>query len=85
MEYVSIPWQNHSGDEHEGQQLTVNLGLFVVHILAGNSHRLNWHYPELAKEELTPLPCRHDGTKAAKTTNRKTICEGPNELFALIS
>lgn len=44
MEYVAIPWQNHSEDGSEPRQLTVNLGLFVVHVLAGNSHLLRWSY-----------------------------------------
>lgn len=70
MEYVSIPWQNHNVDESESKKLTVNLALFVVHILAGNSHRLDWTYPGLAEEELTPLPCSHDDSvKVAKTTS----------------
>ena len=72
MEYVAIPWQNHSEDDRESKQLTVNLGLFVAHILAGNSHCLAWSYPKLAEEELTVLPCRHEGTdKMAETTNHK--------------
>lgn len=72
MEYVAIPWQNHSEDDRESKQLTVNLGLFVAHILAGNSHCLAWSYPKLAEEELTAQPCRHEGTdKMAETTNDK--------------
>ena len=84
MEYVAIPWQNHSEDGSEPRQLTVNLGLFVVHVLAGNSHLLRWSYPELAEEELTPLPCRHDGTdKVGKPTNGKTSVKESRNIHFL--
>jgi hypothetical protein len=72
MEYVAIPWQNHTKEDREPRQWTVNLGLFVAHILAGNSHCIAWSYPRLTEEELTVLPCRHEETdKTVKTTNRK--------------
>lgn len=60
MEYVAIPWQDTKRDNRDSNQLTVNLGLFVIHILAGNSHCLGWNYPDLVEEKLTPLPCCHD-------------------------
>lgn len=83
MEYVAIPWQNHSGNGREPRQLTVNLALFVAHILAGNSHCLAWSYPELAEEELTLLPCRHnESDKVPKTTIHKSSRKNLNRSFS---
>lgn len=82
MEYVSIPWQNHRGKDSGESRLTVNLGLFVIHVLAGNSHCLGWTYPELAKETLTLLPCLHDmADKVAKTTNHRTTSKRSTRSF----
>ncbi|KIL95670.1 hypothetical protein FAVG1_00408 [Fusarium avenaceum] len=38
MEYVAIPWDNHSsGSKEDVSAWTVNLALWFVHILAGNN------------------------------------------------
>jgi hypothetical protein len=58
MEYVSVPWSNHSNGEPEGcKTLTVNLALWFVHILAGNHHEVDWDYPALQAEILVTEPC----------------------------
>ncbi|KAK8000112.1 hypothetical protein PG990_012712 [Apiospora arundinis] len=60
MEYVSVPWERHlPRDDGESQELTMNLALWFIHTLAGNSHRVDWGYPPLLDEELTQLPCSH--------------------------
>lgn len=53
MEYVSIPWK-HGTDENNDQykKLTVNLALWVLHILAGNHHQILGDYPDLHAEKL---------------------------------
>jgi len=53
MEFVSIPWEKHN-KEHQGEikELTMNLALWFVHILAGNNHKLGWSYPTLLTEKL---------------------------------
>ncbi len=54
MEYVSIPWDNHrSGEPDEYEELTVNLALWFIHILAGNHPKVAWDYVDLASEKLT--------------------------------
>ncbi|KAI3321481.1 hypothetical protein HD806DRAFT_502679 [Xylariaceae sp. AK1471] len=55
MEYVSVPWK-HGTDEHTDKydKLTVNLALWVLHILAGNHHKILKEYPELRTEKLVP-------------------------------
>ncbi|KAI1318981.1 hypothetical protein F5Y16DRAFT_414336 [Xylariaceae sp. FL0255] len=53
MEFVSVPWGN--GCEklhHEYRQWTVNLALWFTHVLAGNSHKLDWGYKRLCEERL---------------------------------
>ena len=58
MEYVSIPWANHNdGNPNDYADLTVNLALWFVHILAGNAHAVNWSYPDLKKEALMTGRC----------------------------
>lgn len=53
MEYVSIPWENHSsGDLDNYRELTVNLALWFVHVLAGNSHQVDWKYCLLQNERV---------------------------------
>lgn len=57
LEYVSIPWdrhQNSSLDEH--RDLTVNLALWFVHILAGNHYKVDWDYGPLNAEGLLCQP-----------------------------
>jgi hypothetical protein len=53
MEYVSIPWENHSRRGREEPDVwTVNLALWFVHILAGNNFEASWSYVGLADEVL---------------------------------
>jgi hypothetical protein len=52
MEYVSVPWDNHrSGDPDKYKDLTVNLALWFIHILAGNRHEISWDYGALTSEK----------------------------------
>lgn len=48
MEWQSIPWKTHGKDN----QMTVNIGLWVLHLLAANNGALDWEYKELTKEIL---------------------------------
>ena len=58
MEYVIVPWKNHrTGNVDEYEDLTVNFSLWVLHILAGNSHDVDWNYPGLVEEILVQHPC----------------------------
>ncbi|RFN47866.1 hypothetical protein FIE12Z_7883 [Fusarium flagelliforme] len=53
MEYISIPWDNHSEmDRNSVDVWTVNLALWFVHILAGNNFEASWSYINLADEAL---------------------------------
>ncbi len=57
MEYVSIPWHNYNPrDPGEYRSLTFNLGLWFIHILAGNNHEVAWTYDDLVLETLRPQP-----------------------------
>ncbi|KAK8061304.1 hypothetical protein PG994_007670 [Apiospora phragmitis] len=62
MEYVSVPWKRRFPENsQEPRVMTINLALWFVHTLAGNSHRVDWSYPSLA-EKLVELPCSHAQT-----------------------
>lgn len=53
MEYVAIPWDNHSsGSKEDVTVWTVNLALWFVHILAGNNFEVSWSYVNLTAETL---------------------------------
>ncbi|SPJ79466.1 uncharacterized protein FTOL_07857 [Fusarium torulosum] len=53
MEYISVPWDNHSKRGRTGLDVwTVNLALWFVHILAGNNFEASWSYVDLADETL---------------------------------
>ncbi|KAI0535408.1 hypothetical protein GGR58DRAFT_479199 [Xylaria digitata] len=54
MEYVSIPWRHGTENTDNYNKLTVNLALWVLHILAGNHHKILKKYPELRAEKLMP-------------------------------
>lgn len=57
LEYVSIPWDNHhKGSLDEHRDLTVNLALWFVHILAGNHYKIDWDYGPLNAEGLLCQP-----------------------------
>lgn len=57
LEYVSIPWDNHhKGSLDEHRDLTVNLALWFVHILAGNHYKVDWDYGPLKAEGLLCQP-----------------------------
>ncbi|KAL7629019.1 hypothetical protein AAE478_000537 [Parahypoxylon ruwenzoriense] len=54
MEYKSIPWSAHGDgkDPTYHKELTVNLTLWILHVLAGNNHKVGWDYLPLHKETL---------------------------------
>lgn len=53
LEYISVPWKNHrSGDPEKYKDLTVNLALWFIHILAGNDYEISWDYGALISETL---------------------------------
>ncbi|KAK3936570.1 hypothetical protein QBC46DRAFT_418644 [Diplogelasinospora grovesii] len=55
MEYVSVPWDNdNGGDPDNYKELTVNLAVWFVHVLAGNGHQVDWDYPLLQSSTLNP-------------------------------
>lgn len=92
MEYVAIPWQNNHANGRDSNELTMNLGLFLVHILAGNSHSIEWAYPALVEEELIPLPCQHEETNRPPTaaseeqirrSRSDSVTSAPENLFAV--
>ncbi|KAI2469973.1 hypothetical protein F4781DRAFT_392443 [Annulohypoxylon bovei var. microspora] len=51
MEYKAIPWENHSAEDGY-RELTINLAIWFLCILAGNDHRPRWEYGPLAEEIL---------------------------------
>ncbi|KEY75225.1 hypothetical protein S7711_11122 [Stachybotrys chartarum IBT 7711] len=58
MEWVAVPWDVHRASAEERfEKLTVNLALWFLHILAGNSHGLDWNYRRLRDEVLVQQPC----------------------------
>ncbi|KAM0311384.1 hypothetical protein ACHAPQ_012394, partial [Fusarium lateritium] len=72
MEYVSIPWANHStGGREEPDVWTVNLALWFVHILAGNDFEASWSYVDLADKVLIlSQPAEHcDGSTLVSLTS----------------
>ena len=57
MEYVAVPWSNHrSGDPDTYENLTVNLAIWFIHILAGNHHEVSWDYDALTSEITATEP-----------------------------
>jgi len=57
VEYKAIPWENHcslvaAGQERSYRNLTVNLSLWILSILAGNNSDPGWNYQPLDKELL---------------------------------
>ncbi|KAI9149998.1 kinase-like protein [Paramyrothecium foliicola] len=58
MEWVSVPWEIHRRDDIEDfQDLTINFSLWVLHILAGNRHEVDWQYLPLGEETLVQHSC----------------------------
>jgi hypothetical protein len=53
MKYKSIPWTEHRNLEaaSEYRQLTMNLSLWCMHVLAGNNHEVKWMYEPLHAEK----------------------------------
>ncbi|CAM1505187.1 Fc.00g108240.m01.CDS01 [Cosmosporella sp. VM-42] len=68
MEYISIPWGNHrQGDVETHETWTINLALWFLHVLAGNSYEAGWEYGSLKDERLAvPIAVerQHDPTSA---------------------
>jgi hypothetical protein len=62
VEWQSIPWENH-GDS----KLTVNLALWVLHILAANNGLLDWEYKELAEETIMDFESQQKLTTSFST------------------
>ena len=59
MEYISVPWDNNNGgDATAYTDLTINLALWFLHVLAGNRHELAWTYGPLTSEVLATPPYR---------------------------
>ncbi|KAI0423512.1 hypothetical protein F5Y09DRAFT_228945 [Xylaria sp. FL1042] len=77
MEYASIPWR-HGTDENNDKynKLTVNLALWVLHVLAGNNHKILQNYPELRTEKLSPPVCRPEKTQQKSHPKRPRESEG---------
>lgn len=57
MEYKSIPWSEYRNEESmdEYRQLTMNLSLWCIHVLAGSNHELRWTYEPLEVEEKSEV------------------------------
>ncbi|KAK0618901.1 hypothetical protein B0T14DRAFT_197781 [Immersiella caudata] len=68
VEYKAIPWGNHcsliAGQVGSYQNLTVNLSLWILSILAGNNSDPGWNYQPLDKE-----PLRGDQAAAAESNS----------------
>ncbi|KAK4031760.1 hypothetical protein C8A01DRAFT_21078 [Parachaetomium inaequale] len=78
MEYVSIPWENHNHDDPDNYaDLTVNLALWFVHILAGNAHRVDWSYPKLWEEQLATDSGVCTARSAAEDPEPEPDCKKP--------
>ncbi|KAM7185168.1 hypothetical protein V8F33_012556 [Rhypophila sp. PSN 637] len=59
MEYKVIPWAKHrpaswADNGRDYKDLTINLSLWVLSLLAGNNCGLNWEYEPLGDEVLKP-------------------------------
>lgn len=53
IEYISIPWENHSGGDIESLETwTINLALWFVHVLVGNNYQAQPEYISLEAEDL---------------------------------
>ncbi|KAF4339926.1 hypothetical protein FBEOM_6150 [Fusarium beomiforme] len=75
MEYVSIPWKNHSrGQTRLLNVWTVNLALWFVHILAGNNFEVEWNYVGLTAETLT-------ASQSADSQNQSKLDSPTDEQF----
>ncbi|CAH0057086.1 unnamed protein product [Clonostachys solani] len=58
LEYVSVPWGNHCQSDPKGyNEWTMNLALWFLHVVAGNSSDVQWKYQDLKEE--TALPSKH--------------------------
>ena len=79
MEYVSVPWDNHrSQGVEEFRDMTINLALWFIHILAGNGHESSWDYNALVAEELRSKP---DSAVLVLTTPEVTLRrEGSSQI-----
>lgn len=64
VECASIPWERHRKDNDEewlrDPQLTVNLALWFVHVLAGNDYKLDKDYRPLNQEEIREHGCNFE-------------------------
>ncbi|KAF2973059.1 hypothetical protein GQX73_g619 [Xylaria multiplex] len=78
MEYVSIPWTHGTENNTDNyNKLTVNLALWVLHILAGNHHRILKKYPELSAEKLASPIIKSENLKQESGRKRLKEPEGP--------
>lgn len=84
LEYVSIPWENHhQGDVNKYRDLTINLALWFVHVLAGNNYQVDWNYGLLKDEGLArePLPELSVGSASAEDTDEESDDSEATEPF----
>ncbi|KAI1360579.1 hypothetical protein F5Y08DRAFT_348683 [Xylaria arbuscula] len=77
MEYVSIPWR-HGTDENDYKKLTVNLALWVLHVLAGNHYQTLDDYPDLHTEQLV-LPINTSESTRQVGKKRSVESEGDQQ------
>ncbi|KAH7321025.1 hypothetical protein B0I35DRAFT_204973 [Stachybotrys elegans] len=69
LEYVSIPWANHhTGSAQDLEEWTINLALWVLHILAGDSYEVDWKYKPFYKDKPTQAP--GPAARESPNTNR---------------
>lgn len=61
LEFVTVPWSNYNkSDINNYDNLTINLALWFVHVLAGNNHKVDWGYPGLREESpKAKIPARN--------------------------
>ncbi|KAI0408665.1 hypothetical protein F4802DRAFT_359759 [Xylaria palmicola] len=58
MEWKSIKWSAHreEGEPEEYRELTMNMALWILHVLAGNDHDIKEAYNPLKKEKVKRPP-----------------------------
>jgi hypothetical protein len=86
LEYKSISWKSHRGETptDKYKELTINLALWWLHILADNSRSIDWEYRRLSTQTIAISLLRlHEASDAEETTHHNM--EPPNRTQSFVS
>lgn len=80
MEYKSIPWEAHRAEQSidEYRELTMNLSLWCLHVLAGSNYEIQWRYGSIEQEEQMKPAGLHSITMASLETIGSAIGTAEN-------